>query len=141
MGDSLCLQAWTSVSGNNSTLVQDASDWLDVSHAQDLAIYAEIGWIQSQASTTLLDIQASPTKDAAFFTSSLTAAGVAPYLARYSFALTPTLGMQTLAIVRFATVTASPPSCYLRWAITFPNVATGTNLTFRIWINANRGGY
>jgi hypothetical protein len=140
MGDSLCLQRWTSVAGNGTTLIQDASDWLDLTHVQDLAIYVEVGWIQNQAVSTLLDIQASPTRDEALFTASLAPAGApAPYLARFAFAAAPTLGVQPIAVVRFATTGASPPSAVLRWAITFP--AAATSFTFRAWINANRAGY
>src|SRR4051812_37028532 len=43
MADSLCLQNWISLGGDNSaTVVQDADDWLEIADFADVAAYLEV---------------------------------------------------------------------------------------------------
>ena len=134
MGDALCLQPWISVSGNSNTVVQDEADWVEIVGHQDVAIYAEVAFVPSQAAVTNLEIQTAPAKDDALFGASISAVD---YMASYGFSTSPPLGVQAITIVRWATVALpGPPSRWLRWRVIFG--AADTTITFRLWLNLNR---
>lgn len=138
MAYSVCLQDWITVTGGNSTTVtQPETDWIQIPSFQDVAFYTEVGSI-TNANTTNLDIQTSPTKDEVFFGATL---ATNAYMARYALTSASGLGMQTVQIVRWATATGQAPARYVRWKIAFPGAGGPTNITFRIWLSLNQAGW
>lgn len=137
MAHAICLQDWITVSGNNSgTLVQPESDYLRLPNFQDVVVYAEVSSI-TNAGTTTLDIQSSPTCDEAFFAASLSSN---PYLLRFSLT-SASSGVQTLKVSRWASATDQLLAEYVRWKLSFPGTGGPTNITFRIWLSLNQSGW
>lgn len=132
MAHALCLQDWITVTSNvAATLTQPEPGWLDVADFQDFAFYVEVA---NNSSSTTLNIQASPTKDEAFF--GATILGGNAYIATFPLA---TGNVQTVTVVRWQTTSTNQlPARWLRWQVSFP-VAGGAP-SFRIWVVANQAG-
>jgi hypothetical protein len=127
-----------SISGNANTVIQEEADWLDVGAYQGVVVYAEVAFVNNQASQTSLDIQTAPARDEVFFAATLT--GGNAWVATFPFTTSPPTGVQTLAVRRWtdSTTSTTQPQLLLRWRVRFP--AVETNITFRIWLNLLRTG-
>ena len=138
MAYALCLQDWVTVTSNpagGATISQPEPGWVDVADFVDLAFFVEVA---NTSSVATLNIQASPTKDEAFFGASQTAAQ--PWLFTYGIA-TGANGVQTVNSVRWSTQTSNQvPARYLRWRLRFPASANNT-INFRIWLVLNQAGW
>jgi hypothetical protein len=139
MAHSACLQDWITITGNTSTtVIQAEADWLQIPSFQDIIFYTEVSSV-TNANTTTLSVQTSPTKDDVFFNAGVGGAGNA-YVASYSLSSATSAGVQSLQVVRWATTTTQAPSKFLRWKLAFP-VAGPTTITFRIWLSLNQAGW
>ena len=119
------LTDWITVRGNNNTITQSESEWLDLTPYEDVVFWIDVREVTGAAVT--LNIQTSPTKDEAFF-------GAANLY--QNTALAPT----TTPIISKVTMTGAtvPLSRYLRWQLTSAN--TPFDATFRIMVSANAPG-
>jgi hypothetical protein len=120
------LTDWITVRGSNNTVNQSESEWLDMTQYEDLFFWIDVKEVTGAAVT--LNIQTSPTKDEAFFTtiSNNTTLGVNT--------LTPS-SAQGKCLMSSASV---PVARYVRWQLTSAN--TPFDATFRIMISANAPG-
>jgi hypothetical protein len=134
MGDSICLQPWLTISGNGNTVLQEEAGWVEIDGYQGVAIYTEVAFVTDQTGQTSLDIQTSATREEVFF-GALAGGSANPWVATYTFATSPALGVQPLKIRRWSdgTTSTTPPQRLLRWRLRFP--AASTACTFRIWLN------
>lgn len=135
----VCLQDWITLTGSGSTLIQPASQWVEIPAGKDAAVYTEISGV-TNASNTNLYVQTAPTRDENFYAALET--GGSAYVAIYTVNSGSGLGPQQIQtdfwqlspyfqrLARFA-----------RWKIVFPSGAT--NITFRIWLSLNQaqGGF
>jgi len=119
----LVLQDWVTVSGSTTAmLVQDESDWLDMTPFQDLT-----AWIQVNEATNApsLYLETAPSKDDVLFVSM--SAGGFPLS-------TPGVQVGQLQLG----LAAVPLAQFLRWRIA--PVVSGWDVTFRILLAANAPG-
>jgi hypothetical protein len=140
MGHSMMLQDWTTAQGTSSTVIQNASDYLDVSGYQDVAVYLEISQMQNVGfggAAMNLSLETSPTKDEVLFNSNAPSGN--PYLINYNFTVVPALGVQSIQYSLWATATDKVLARYLRWKVAFGTGAQ--SITFRVWLNLNQAGW
>jgi hypothetical protein len=144
MGHSMLLQDWITTQGNNNSVIQAESDYLEIPGFQDGAFYIEIAQmtgVAAGAAAMNIYVQTSPTKDDVFFGAmpSGGSAYVVNFASPYAAAPTP-LGVQPVVYSRWASVTTTQALArFLRWKIVFGNVAQ--SITFRMWINFNQAGW
>jgi hypothetical protein len=122
------LQDWTTVKGSSAVTVFSPSEtcWLDFAGFQDLVAWLDVKeFSPSSGGTTLvLSYQTAPTKDEALF------AAMASVL--LSNGLTTTVILKELAFI--------PPARWIRWSLTTFGPPAAWEVTFRIWVAANRVG-
>src|ERR1700722_6577670 len=128
--DALCLQNWTTLRGATAfpTLTQPSTDWLDLTPYQDIIAWLEIKEFTPTATNIpTLAYQTSPTMDDALFFNMAT-----PVIAA--------TGVTTTIMLKDAMPAGFPPcGRWFRWQIIVSG-SVAWDLTFRIWIAANRIG-
>src|SRR5262249_53725369 len=129
MPHALCLQPWTTISGNASTVVQGDTDWADLAGYESVAIYTEVSSITNGAVTTTLNVDSSPTRDERFFLPMRTS----------PFGASPQLGVQNILVLGWRDLGGFVLARYLRWSVLFG--AAPTAITFRIWLTLLQAGW
>jgi hypothetical protein len=130
MAHALCMQDWTVVGGNASTVLQDECDWVDLLGYQDAAIYLDVASVTDMSVQPTIMIQTSPARDEVIFGANI--------LVRYPFSVGSTLGIQPIEVVRFSD--SAPLARYVRWSVNFL-LAGPCAITFRIWLSLKQAGW
>lgn len=116
------LQDWITTRGNNNTITQSESEWLDLTQYQDVVVWVDV---REMTGTVTMTLQTAPTKDEAFFAVGTLA--------------TPTLTVGTATITKVLMSGATVPlSRYVRWQLT--SAGAPYDLTFRVMVSANAPG-
>jgi hypothetical protein len=125
---SFVLQDWITVSGPNGTqpLIQNESDWLDLSAFQDVVAWIDVQETKPPTPPTLF-IETAPAKDDTLFLPMGPSAGY-----------TMTAGPAPVIVQLLAGSCPIPLATFLRWRII--GVAGGWDACFRIIIAANAPG-
>lgn len=121
------LTDWITVRGNNNTINQSESEWLDLTQYEDLTFWIDVKEVTGAAVT--LNIQTSPTKDESLFASISSNATLAAGI------INPGTGAVGKCLMSTATI---PVARYVRWQLTSAN--NPFDATFRIFISANAPG-
>lgn len=119
-----CLQDWVTIQGGVQPIIQGENSWLDLFGYQDV-----VGWLEVREysnGNTSVNYQTSPTKDESLFTNLASVPLVS-------------VGVTVTPMIKVAMPRAAPTLArWLRWNV---HVTSGTwNVTFRIWLAANRTG-
>ena len=117
---------WTTIRGNNNTINQSESEWLDLTQYEDLFFWIEVKEVTGAAVT--LNLQTSPTKDESLF------ATMSANTTLAAGTITPASGTGKCLMSNAAV----PVARYVRWQLTSAN--NPFDATFRIHIQANAPG-
>ena len=132
------LQDWITISGKNGTgaggsIVQSASDWLDLAPFQDLFAWVAVSEITTGSGGRVdLYLETAPSDDESLF-QSMTGAAV-PAIQGLAASSTPT-------VVKLPMLTAAVPlSRLLRWRLANGSASNTWDVTMRIVVAANSPG-
>jgi hypothetical protein len=114
------LQDWTTIRGAVTTIVQQETDWLDLSPYQDVVFWIDV---KESTNSPTFTLQTSPSKDDSLFTAMIPGSNA---------------GSGTLTIQSAFMTTANVPLArFVRWQI---SGAPTWDATFRILVAANSPG-
>ena len=120
----LILQDWTTIkgtgSGSGASIVQNATDWLDVTSYQDVVIWLQVA--ETSGSSVSIAFETAPTADEGLFTA-------------VTAATTLNAAPAPVIISVFIMAATTPIARYLRWHLT---CSSGSwDATFRVFVAAN----
>lgn len=120
--DAILLQDWLTLNGPaGGTIIQGATDWLDVGGFQDLVFWLDC---RKVTASPTVSYQTSPREENAFFASMVAAVDMSAAASGGTVVATPVLAATALV----------PPARWARWSIT---ASSAWSVTFRIYVSGN----
>lgn len=128
--DTFLLENWNTLRGTSATsIIQSEPRWLDLAAYREMVVWLDVREFTSAANVAIA-LQTAPAKEESLFATSVSFTGAGSLVT----------GVTTALVAPETIVSPNVPlSRWLRWKTSFSGAGT-SDVTFRIWIAANKPG-